>query len=170
MKKVIGLIIIFLSIIGCESESSSRNTANVNIAGNYVLTSLIANTPVDFNQDGVSHTELLIEATCFSSMDVDFMVNGAFVASVAEPDFDINNNLSCLISSQNGTYSLDPNSVLTIVANVNGGTITENKAVTFTPTTFELTITGQDLNQYVGGRTGTPAATITSLDAIYTKI
>ncbi|MFT7428987.1 MAG: hypothetical protein ACI9IZ_001483, partial [Nonlabens sp.] len=95
MKKLIGLIIIFIFIIGCESESASRNTANVNIAGNYVLTSLIANTPVDFNQDGVSHTELLIEATCFSSMDVDFMVNGDFFATVAEPDFDTNNNLSC---------------------------------------------------------------------------
>jgi hypothetical protein len=103
-------------------------------------------------------------------MDVDFMVNGDFFATVAEPDFDTNNNLSCFISSQSGTYSLDANSVLTIIANVNGGTITENKAVTFTPTTFEFTITGQDLNQYVGGRTGTPAAPITSLDAIYTKI
>jgi hypothetical protein len=170
MKKLLVLITVFLVIIGCESESANSNTANVHIAGNYVLTSLIANTPVDFNQDGVSHTDLVNEATCFSSMDVDFMLNGDFAARVAEPDFDLNNNFSCLISSQNGTYSLDANSVLTIIAQVNGGTITENKAVIFTPTTFEFTITGQELNQYVGGRTGTPAASITSLDAIYTKI
>jgi hypothetical protein len=170
MKKFLGLISIFLVITGCESESANSSTANVNIAGSYVLTSLMANTAVDFNQDGVSHIELLNEATCFSSMDVDFMVNGDFFARVAEPDFDVNNNFSCLISSQNGTYSLDANSVLTIIAQVNGGTVTENKVVVFTPTTFEFTITGQELNQYVGGRTGTPAAAITSLDAVYTKI
>lgn len=170
MKKLLGLISIFLIIISCESESANRSTANVNMAGNYVLTSLIANTPVDFNQDGVSHIDLLNEATCFSSMDVDFMLNGDFFANVAEPDFDLNNNFTCLIISQNGTYSLDANSILTIIAQVDGGTITENKAVTFTPTTFEFTITGQDLNQYISGRAGTPAATITSLDAVYTKI
>ncbi|WP_292890796.1 lipocalin family protein [Nonlabens sp.] len=169
MKKLLGILIILI-VIGCQTESTSSSAVNMNIAGTYILTSLTANTPVDFNQDGVSHTELLNEAACFASMDIDFLVNGDFFATVAEPNFDLNNNFTCLISSQNGTYSLSANSVLTIVAQVNGGSITHNKAVTFTPTTFEVSLTGQELDQYVGGRTGTPASSITSLDAVYTKI
>ena len=161
MKYFLNLILFAFVLVGCDTESANRSTVNSLIEGNYVLTSLVSNVAVDFNQDGISNVELLAEASCFTAMDINFMLNGDFVATVAEPDFDVNNVLSCPI---------DANSVLTVMANVNGGTITENKQVLFTSTTFEFTITGVELDSYISDRMATPAGSISSLRAVYTKI
>jgi hypothetical protein len=171
MKNLIGLLlVIIVTVTSCDGDSASRNTPSSDASGTYVLTSLVADAAVDFNQDGVTNTELMNEAVCFSSMNVDFMANGDFTAIVAEPDFDSMNVLSCPTSMQTGTYILDTTSLLTLVINVNGGTVTESKQVLFSATTFEFTVTGQDLNQYISGRVGTPAAPISSLQVVYTKI
>ena len=170
MKYFLNLILFAFVLVGCDTESANRSTVNSLIEGNYVLTSLVSNVAVDFNQDGISNVELLAEASCFTAMDINFMLNGDFVATVAEPDFDVNNVLSCPTSSQSGTYSIDANSVLTVMANVNGGTITENKQVLFTSTTFEFTITGVELDSYISDRMATPAGSISSLRVVYTKI
>jgi hypothetical protein len=171
MKKIIGIVMILvITLASCDGDNSNRNSSNTTVSGSYILTSLISDVAVDFNQDGVSNTELINEAVCFSSMNVDFMANGDFTAIVAEPDFDAMNVLSCPTSIQTGIYSLDASSLLTLIVNVNGGTITENKQVVFTATTFEFIVTSQDLNQYISDRVGTPAAAITSLQVVYTKI
>jgi hypothetical protein len=171
MKNLIGLVmIIVIAMTSCDGDNSSRNAASTNVSGSYVLTSLVANVAVDFNQDGVTDTELINEAVCFPNMSVDFMANGDFTAIVAEPDFDSMNVLSCPTSMQTGTYILDTSNLLTLVIDVNGGTITEDKQVVLTATTFEFTVTGQDLNQYISDRVGTPAGSINSLQVVYTKI
>ncbi|MEO9952649.1 hypothetical protein [Nonlabens sp.] len=169
MKNVFFLCVLILSLSSCESDDAARSSLNSTVAGDYVLTSLISDIPVDFNGDGVSNVELLLEASCFSSMDVSFLINGDFTSTVAEPAFDGNNNLSCPLSSQSGSYLLDANSVLTVIANVSGGTITDSKQVVFTPTTFEFTVTGAEMDRYISGRNSTPAAGISSLMAVYTR-
>ena len=169
MKKFLLLFALFLSLSSCESEDASRSSLNSTVVGDYILTSLVSNTAVDFNQDGVSNFDLLLEASCFASMDISFMTNGDFVSTVAEPDFDSNNNLSCPLSVQSGSYTLDANSVLTIIANVSGGTITDSKQVTFTATTLEFTVTGAEMDQYISDRNSTPASGISSLLAVYTR-
>jgi hypothetical protein len=171
MKKLTALgMIIVIMMMSCDGDDASRNAASSNVSGSYVLTSLIADVAVDFNQDGVTDTELLNEAVCFSSMNVDFMTNGDFTAIVAEPDFDSMNVLSCPASMQTGTYMLNASNLLTLVIDVNGGTITEDKQVVLSATTFQFTLTGQDLDQYISGRVGTPAGSINSLQVVYTKI
>lgn len=171
MKKFIGLLsMLALIAISCESDTAGRSTLNANISGGYILTSLVADVAVDFNQDGTTNTELLNEAICFSSMDVDFMLNGDFTATVAVPEFDAMNVLSCPTTTQTGTYVLDTSNLLTVTVDVNGGTITDDRQLTLTPTTFQFTVSGQDLDRYITARAGTPAGNITSLLATYTKI
>ncbi|WP_041566940.1 DUF5004 domain-containing protein [Nonlabens dokdonensis] len=170
MKKYIGLLALLFIVASCEKDASNTNTTMSTITGNYVLTSLVADTAVDFDQDGVSQTQLLNEATCFSNMDISFMANGDFTATVAEPEFDAMNVLSCPTSVQTGTYTIDASNLLMVTANVNGGTVTENIQLTVTPTTIEFTVSDADLNRYINGRAGTPAGNITSLVAVYTRI
>ncbi|WP_298950133.1 hypothetical protein [uncultured Nonlabens sp.] len=169
MKNVLFLCVITLLLGSCENDHDGRSSLHSTVAGDYMLTSLISNVPVDLNGDGIFHLELLLEAFCFSSMDVSFLINGDFVSTVAEPTFDSNNNLSCPLSSQSGSYLLDENNVLTVTANEDGGTITDSKQVIFTTNTFEFTVTGAEMDQYIRGRNSTPAAGITSLMAVYTK-
>jgi hypothetical protein len=171
MKKFIGLLMVAAFIMtSCDSDTAGRNAMTTTVAGTYILTSLIADVAVDFNQDGAFNTELLNEAACFSSMDVEFMSNGDFTSTVAIPEFDAMNILMCPTSTQTGTYILDSSSLLTVTIDINGGTITEDRQLTLTPTTFEFNVTGQDLDRYITNRAGTPAGTITSLTATYTKI
>ncbi|MEN8898927.1 MAG: hypothetical protein ABF251_09485 [Nonlabens sp.] len=171
MKKFIGFLMVAAFILtSCESDTAGRSALTTNVAGTYILTSLVADLAVDFNQDGVFDTELLNEAACFSNMDVDFMVNGDFTSTVAFPEFDAMNVLSCPTGTETGTYILDSSNILTLTVDVNGGTVTEDIQLSLTPTTFEFTVTGQDLDRYITSRAGTPAGNITSLIATYTKI
>ncbi len=170
MTKYISLLAVLFLFASCEKNASNSNNIMSTITGSYVLTSLVSDIAVDFDQDGVSQTQLLNEAACFSSMDINFMANGDFNATVAEPEFDAMNVLSCPTSLQTGTYTIDPSNLLMVTANINGGTITESIQLTVTATTIEFTVSDADLNRYINGRAGTPAANITSLQATYTRI
>ena len=170
MKNAIAIMMLLFIVTSCEKDAARTNVTMSNITGNYVLTSLTADVAVDFNQDGTSQMELLNEASCFSSMDISFMVNGDFTATVAEPEFDSMNVLSCPTSVQTGTYSINATDLLTVTANVNGGTVTENIQLTVNSNTIAFTVSDADLNRYINGRAGTPAANITSLLAVYTRI
>lgn len=156
-----------LVLVSCESESTSNN--NPTLSGNYRLTSLIADVAVDLNQDGATNTQVMNETTCFDTVAINFSNNTNFNASYSEVGFDVNNVLTCATNMQSGTYTYS-NGVLSITVPVNGGTVTESHNVLLTPTTLEFTVTDADVANYFSGAPGTPAANITQLDVVYTKI
>ncbi|WP_124978765.1 hypothetical protein [Nonlabens xiamenensis] len=172
MKNLILLFGIFvLGLTSCETNSVNSTPNSLDVSGDYVLTSLVADVAVDFNNDGQTDTELMNETTCFDSWDVQFMASGDFTANITDSTFDTNNQLQCTANTASGTYSFDPaTDVLTVTIAVNGGSVTESKAVTFTPTTFSFTLDSQDVANYMPNLTGTPASNISQLDFTYTKI
>lgn len=169
MKNIFNLVAVScLLFMSCDTENLATLSVNA-IAGNYVITTVTANNAVDLNGDGTSSTDILSEATCVQQMNVTFDPNGTFTAVVADVTYDANNLLVCTTSTETGTYAY-ANGMLTITANVNGGTVSETQAVILTPTTFSFTLSSARINQAFPDLNTTPAAGITNLDVVYTRI
>jgi len=172
MKKIIfPLIAAVFMFTSCSDDDVATESTNNNaaIAGSYVLTSLIADVPVDLNQDMVTDMQLINETTCFDTMALNLDLNGTFTSTVAEVSFDAANVLQCTTNVETGTYTF-ANGVLTVTININGGTATESQQVTLTSTTLSFNVDDNDVTQFFTNTAGTPASAITSLDFIYTKI
>lgn len=170
MKKLIlPLVAAVMIFTSCEDSPAPSTNNNAAIAGNYVLSTLTADVPVDLDQDMNSDMELTNETTCFNTMTINFNANGTFTSTVAEVSFDAANNLQCNTAVETGTYSYAAGT-LTITVNVNGGTVTESQQVVLTTNSLSFTVTDTDVAQYFSGAAGTPASSITSLDFVYNKI
>jgi len=172
MKKLTYLGILMTLLLGsCDEDAANRPNNALNVSGDYVLTSVVADVAVDLDDDAAVDTELFNETDCFDNWDVSFTANGDFVATAAAAEFDANNDLICNTINADGTYTFDTaSSVLTATINVNGGTVTESQPVAFTATTFSFTVTDQDVSQYFTNDPGTPVSDITQLQFTYTKI
>lgn len=169
MKKILlGLATVALLSMSCETENVSTQSVSA-IAGNYVLTTLQANAAVDLDGNGTSSTDLMTEAVCVQQMTVNFDTNGGFTAVVADVSYDVNNQLTCTTTTETGTYTF-VNGLLTMTANVNGGTVTESKMVVLNPTTFSFTIDSTDIMRFFPDIAMTAANGITNLNVVYTKI
>lgn len=169
MKRILLLIsIVAVLCTSCEPAAVTTNSTQA-LAGNYVITSLLADVAVDLDANSVAGTDLLQEGTCIQQMNVSFDPNGTFTAVVVDVSFDTTNSVVCAPSTETGTYSYQ-NGLLTLTTNVNGGTVTETQAVVLTPTTFSFTLGASRVSQLFPDIATTPAAGITNLDFVYTRI
>ncbi len=169
MKRILFLIAgVALGLTGCDPATVTTTSTNA-LTGNYVITSLQADVAVDLDADLVRRTDLLQEAPCLQQMNVSFNADGTFTTVVTDVIFNHNNMLRCTPSTETGTYTY-VNGVLTLTTNVNGGTVTESQAVVLTPTTFSFTFNAARVNQLFSDLSTTPAAGITTLDFVYTRI
>lgn len=173
MKKVLLLFAVFtLTLASCGDDdlASAPAAASSTLVGDYVLTSLLADVPVYL--DGVSTNaspQLMGTTFCFDNLDLNFLADGSFTAGFPELDLTINNLLSCTSSSVSGTYSLSATDVLSITLPVDGGTVTETKQVTITPTTLSFTLTASEVDTYFNPDPGTSLGAIGSLQVTYTR-
>ena len=107
----IGVLFLFFS---CANDDSSSNliepTPTLN--GNYILTTLNADVPVDLNNDDITNTNLLEETSCFDIMEVNFNTDGSFSAINSKFDFNggaSGNEVTCTTRTDSGTLSLTEN-------------------------------------------------------------
>ncbi len=173
MKRLFTLLILAVAFTACEDDENlaTTSTSNTpNIIGNYELTSLVADAAVDFNGDGTSSTQLFNESFCFDNRMISFDAAGNFTVDVPDLDLDNNNVLTCVDNSYAGTYTIDMNSLLTITYPINGGSVSEDKTVTVTNTTFSFTLNRAEVMQYINPTTGTPADAINTIQVTYTRI
>lgn len=106
------LIQIAFILFSCSSDDSSNNMgSSISIIGNWDLESANFPSPLDFNGDGVTSTDLIKEVPCFNIASV-FNENGTYSNDAVDLDIVIGIagvDISCLTTTttDSGTWTLD---------------------------------------------------------------
>ncbi|MGB3591686.1 MAG: lipocalin family protein [Nonlabens sp.] len=164
----LGLMLTFSS---CEDDEpvNQPNTQNT-IVGDYELTALVGDVAVDINNDSVSSTDLLDETFCFDNRLLSLTASGDFTIEMPDLNYSQSAGISCSDNSYSGTYTVDMNDVLTVTVPVPGGSVSESKAITITPTTISFTVDRNEVSQYFNPDPNSVIGSINSIEVTYTRI
>ena len=162
-----------------DFQSNSLKTSNLttvissnDLGGQWNLSQMQADTLIDINQDGTRNTNLLLESTCFNTMDVNFKSDMTFTTHNSKLDFKggtTGDQFTCANGrDDSGTWAVS-NDTLTLNINVDGTIYTQKKKLTYNSTTFSFDVTKLESNQYVSDPGNTSASPIRILSLQYTK-
>ncbi|MGB8705543.1 MAG: DUF5004 domain-containing protein, partial [Gillisia sp.] len=162
-----------------ELQSSNLKISNLttlvttnDLVGQWNLSQMQADTAVDLDKDGIAHTNLLLESSCFNTMDVNFKSDMTFTTHNSKLDFNggaTGDQLTCAQGRDDfGTWSVS-NDTLTLNINVDGSVYTQKKKLTYNSTTFSFDVTKLESNQYVNDPGNTSASSIRILSLQYSK-
>jgi hypothetical protein len=139
-----------LLLISCESDDSTPEPLSQNdIQGEWYLTQLNANEPVDLNNDNEENIDLTQETSCFNGMLVNFE-NDTYQFTYPKINFTGQNNeiLNCEDTLNTGTYTLE-NNILTATTTIDGSSNTENVTVGLNNNQLKFTVTNSQVSAYL---------------------
>jgi hypothetical protein len=139
-----------LLLISCESDDSTPEPLSQNdIQGEWYLTQLNANEPVDLNNDNEENIDLTQETSCFNGMLVNFE-NDTYQFTYPKINFTGQNNetLSCEDTLNTGTYTLE-NNILTATTTIEGSSNNENVTVGLNNNQLKFTVTNSQVSAYL---------------------
>lgn len=173
---------LMLLIAGCSKENSvESDTLKVSDAtittndmiGHWNLTQMIADTPVNLNDDEVSNVNLLNETSCFNTMSITFNSDGTFTSNNATMTFEAGtqaNKFSCISDrSDDGTW-LVRNDSLILNLEIDSYSYTHKKLINLESDKFNFDVNKIESNQYVNDPGDTQASGIRILELEYTKV
>lgn len=161
-----------------ELNNESLRIVNANalvkedLIGNWSLSRMQADVPVDLNDDAISNTNLLAETSCFNTMGVIFYADGTFLTNNARLDFNAgatNDKFDCISDRKDqGTWDvMDDKLLMSIV--IDGKTYNHEKVLVMTANTFAFEVSKIESNQYVTDPGNTQASEIRILELEYSK-
>lgn len=111
MKKILTVAVLALVMISCGSDDDNASQADASIIGTFVLTNFNSPFNDDYNNDGTTSTNLLVEVPCFMNT-VTFNDNGSYASTatslILNLDNDGNTSADCEGPfDETGTYTLN---------------------------------------------------------------
>ncbi|HSP82229.1 MAG TPA: lipocalin family protein, partial [Gillisia sp.] len=143
------------------------------LVGNWELSVMRADNPVDLNDDGASNTNLLEETSCFDLMNINLRNDMTFSSVNSRMDFqagETNDKFLCMTPrTDSGTWKVDGD-ILTLKVNIGGEIFTHTKKLTLENNTFSFDVTKLESEQYVKDPGTTLVSGITVMYLTYTKV
>ncbi|HSP11545.1 MAG TPA: DUF5004 domain-containing protein [Salegentibacter sp.] len=175
------LVVLFTS---CAKDSLDVNAENLQVTnliitkseleGEWDLTGMISEEPVDLNNDGVFSNNLLDEASCFDRMNAVFNNDGSFSTINGRLDFNAGANadsFTCGNDRQDfGTWDLRDDNILMLTMTINGQNYTHEKILEVDGNTFAFEISKIESNEYVDDPGDSQASHVTILSLEYTRV
>ncbi|MEP6262298.1 MAG: DUF5004 domain-containing protein [Gillisia sp.] len=147
--------------------------ASEDLVGNWELSVMRANTPVDLNDDGAGNTNLLEETSCFDVMNINLRNDMTFSSVNSRMDFqagDTHDKFLCMAPRTDiGTWHVDGD-ILTLNVNIGGTIYTHTKKLTMENNKFSFDVTKLESQQYVKDPGNTVASGITVMYLTYIKV
>lgn len=174
--------VLFLSCAGEDLDDKDAELLNAkmlvyiaseDLVGNWELSVMRADTPVDLNDDGASNTNLLEETSCFDLMNINLRNDMTFSSVNSRLDFqagETNDKFLCMDPrTDQGTWGVEGD-VLTLKVNIGGTIYTHTKKLTMENNTFSFNVTELESQQYVKDPGNTVASGIMVMYLTYTKV
>ena len=187
-SKICTLLVTIILFASCEGNDPDESlnasfsdplmTANIEytqLVGKWDLFEMRTDTSVDLNNDGTGSSNLLSETSCFDQMSITFKDDKTFSSVNARMDFaagDSNNDFACLGTGRGpdtGTWEI-AGDILKLTFIINGESFTNEKQLTFSPTTFFFNISELESQQYVSDPGGTAVSDVTIIYLGYQRI
>ena len=179
-------VILILAVIftACEKENLEAGDENLQVTnltitksdleGEWELSGMIADEPVDLNNDGVSSYNLLDEASCFDRMNAVFNNDGSFSTINGRLDFNSGENkdsFTCGNDRQDfGSWDLKDDNILMLTMTINGQDYTHEKDLQLDGNTFSFEISKMESDEYVDDPGDSQASHVRILSLEYTRI
>ena len=129
------------ALTSCEKDDVS-NDLNSDLKGTYELTSLIVPTEEDYDSDGDSNINLVMEGTCYNDSWISFHEDGTYDEESNSSTTTVGGlSLSCTSAESSGTYIQDGN-MITTTRTSGSGTATATYNFDANSHTLSRTITG----------------------------
>ncbi len=166
-----------------NSFKSSNFSATINsddLVGEWKLSAMQADTPVDLNQDGTGDNNLINESSCFNDMKVTFnketradgSVVREFSTTNARLDFNGGTSNAEFVCVKNrvdfGTWDIEGTDLILNI-NIDGTIYTDRKPLNYNLTTFAFDVSKAESNIYVTDPGDTSSSTIRILALEYTR-
>ncbi|MDT0646986.1 lipocalin family protein [Zunongwangia sp. F260] len=177
------ILIVLLSILTGCSKSDTPMDSEKNIASNVVITpsnlygewgisKLITDTPVDLNGDGSLNTNILLETNCFKSMAITFKSNSKFTTTNSQMNFEAGTDsdaFACLEDRKDrGSWQIEGNK-LTLNISIDGEIYSQTKTISLNDGKFEFDVSRMESAAYVNDPGTTDASGITIISIEYEK-
>lgn len=177
-------VLVVISILSSCSKEESLESLNENLMetnanikpsklyGSWTVSKLVADVPVDLNNDGTGNTNILLETNCFDSMGVVLNQDKTFSSTNSQMDFAAgasNTDFACLMDrTDSGTWEIQQDQ-LTLNLVINGISFSQTKTISLRGSRFSFDINKADSNQYVNDPGNTAASNIRILEVEYQK-
>lgn len=138
-----------LGLASCSSDDEGRNTGEISadLVGTFELTALNVPFEQDYDNDGDSNTNLVLEGNCYNDSWISFHNDGTYNEGYSYNILGAGGlNLDCNVETSSGTYTRNGNTVTT--TKTSGGA-TVNTEFMYNSTTKTLTRTDNN-GSYVG--------------------
>lgn len=139
-----------LAVTSCASDDDSgNNNVNSDLTGTYDLTAATAPTSQDYDGDGDSNTNLVLEGACYNESWISFHNDGTYdqgftSSTTGQGGF----SLDCNTEVSSGTYTQNGN---TITTNRTSGSASGSATATFTFNSSSHTLTKNESNATYSG-------------------
>jgi len=139
-----------LGLASCSSDDEGTDTngeVSTDLVGTFELTSMVAPFEQDYDNDGDSNTNLVLEGSCYNDSWISFHSDGTYDEGYSSSILGTGGlNLDCDMETSSGTYTRNGNTVTT--TRTSGGA-TVNTEFMYNATTKTLTRTDNN-GSYVG--------------------
>ncbi|MCH4821994.1 lipocalin family protein [Gramella lutea] len=153
-------------------QYSDANIQPKRLYGNWQLSVMLADTPVDLNADGEANTNLLLETDCFDDMRIEFFENATFFTENAQMSFSpgiSSNQFECLSNRQDdGFWEIIRDDLIlsVIIENV---IYQETKRIRLTGNRFTFDVTEEESDMYVNDPGNTLVSDIQIIELEYSR-
>ena len=142
MKNFTTLMIVLaccFTVNSCSDDSDDNPLSN-GLTGSYRLTSAILPTAQDFDNDGDTSTNAVVEGPCYNDSWISFHDNGTYDGNLRTSTGSANGfNLNCSSESASGTYTVSGDRITTIDSD-------SGDSITFTLDADSRTVMMADVN------------------------
>ena len=158
-----------------EDISSFLSDANIQpkkLYGNWQLTLMRTDTPVDLDGDGTASTNLLQETDCYDNMRVEFFEDATFITQNAQMDFAAGTSgteFECLNDRvDNGTWEIDRDLLILNIL-IDNEVYTDSKVIKLTGNRFSFEVTKEESDMYVNDPGNTLVSDVQVLELEYSR-
>jgi hypothetical protein len=189
LKGIYALTLLALCLVSCEANkdelaesniTASNVTASItqsDLVGEWKLSAMNTDTPVNLDDDTDSNTNILLETDCFDTMGVVFKENGNLTTTNSKLDFKAgtnNDDFKCLSGrTDEGQWNVkneNNEERLELTLNINGESYTHSRILDRTENTFAFEVNKMESQEYYGNPDGTDVEEVTVLSLEYTRV
>lgn len=189
LKGIYVLTLLALCLVSCEANkdelaetdiTASNATATItpeDLEGEWIISKIITDTPVNLNTDEIAHTNILLETNCFETMGIVFQENGKMITTNSKLDFKAgtnNDDFKCLSGrTDNGQWEVENvnnEERLVLTLTINNETYTHSRILERTANTFAFEVNKMESEKYYENPDGTDVEEVTVISLEYTRV
>lgn len=170
----LSLFVIAVTFCSCEAEDNqaieeynsrmlSAFIYDSDIVGEWDLTAIYADNPVDLNGDGKLNNNLISETSCFDPVRIKFKGDKTFSSLTSRLENKEDGILCKEAFSENGIWSLKNNTITFYVAR-NGTMVKYERQITLTEDSFRFEVNPVESEEYINNENTTSGIFIAALE------